>query len=252
MLKCILISSKREEGYVVNDISSNDLRGKHLFGRVPVRKGYLICFVGVDGSGKTTHAKSLANFLVQKGFSCMYIWGAFRPILSYPFFVLTRMLGYWKETKRDAYTDPLEFAPKQFRQKLGRVWRFFIFIDFQIKALVIGIFLACKNLIICDRYVYDILMELQLSKLYNRGFGNLLCRTVPKPLVTFLLDVPEKVAATRRPMTIENLSAKRETLKNMAKIYNFVIVNSTKEFLLNQKQIRITIMAHQRDAVKKG
>jgi len=216
-----------------------------------MRKGYLICFVGVDGSGKTTHAKSLANFLAQNGFSCVYIWGAFRPILSYPFFALTRMLGYWKGTKRDAYTDPLEFAPIQFRQKLGSLWRLLIFIDFQIKVLAIRIFLAFKKLIVCDRYVYDILMELKLSKLYNHRFGNLLCKTVPEPLVTFLLDVPEEVATTRRPITIENFSAKREAFKNMVKLYNFVVVNSTDEFFQNQKQIRTTLMFHQRNTLKK-
>lgn len=235
----------------MTETSSNDARDKHRSNRVYARKGYLICFVGVDGSGKTTHAKSLVNFLIQNGFSCVYFWGAFRPILSYPFFALTRVLGYWKETKKDAYTDPLEFTPEQFRKKLGNLWRLFIFIDFQIKALAIRIFLVCKRLIVCDRYVYDILMELRLSKLHDYRFENLLCGTVPKSLVTFLLDVPDRVAATRRPMNIENLSAKRETLKNMAKIYDFVVVNSANEFLQNQEQIRTTVMAYQRNPVKK-
>ena len=212
----------------------------------------MICFVGVDGSGKTTHAKSLANFLVQKGFSCVYVWGGFRPILSYPFFGLTKILGYWKQTKKDAYTDPLEFAPSQFRQKLGRVWHAFIFIDFQVKVLAIRILLALKKMIICDRYVYDILMELQLSELDDQKFENLLCSTVPKPNITFLMDVSEKVAATRRSMTIENLSAKKEALKNMAKTYNFVVVNSANKFSQNQKQIQTTIMLCQKDSFSEG
>jgi thymidylate kinase len=235
----------------VSDSSSNDSKDLHRLTRVHTREGYLVCFVGVDGSGKTTHAKSLANFVVKNGFSCAYIWGAFRPLFSYPFFALTKLLGYWKETKKDAYTDPLEFAPSQVRQKLGSVYRLLIFIDLQIRALPIRILLAYKNLVICDRYVYDILMELQLSNLYNRAFGNLVCRTVPQPRVTFLLDIPEKIAATRRPMNIESFSAKRETLKTMARICNFVVVDSTNEFLQNQERIRTTIIASQR-ANKKG
>lgn len=234
--------------YAVNDGLSNTVMHKNNFGRVRTKKGYLICFVGVDGSGKTTHAKSLLSFLMQNGFSCMYFWGAFQLIFSYSFFALTKILGYWKETKKDAYTDPLEFAHERIRQKLGSIWRLFIFIDFQIKVLRIRIFLACKKIVVCDRYAYDILMELQLSQLYNNRFGKLLCRTVPKPSVTFLLDAPQTVVATRRPITIENLSAKREILTNMARIYNFVIVNSANEFLRNRDLIRTTIMLHHRDA----
>lgn len=227
------------------------MRHKNDFSRIRARKGYLICFVGVDGSGKTTHAKSLLSYLMQNGFSCTYIWGAFRPIFSYSFFALTKILGYWKETKKDAYTDPLEFAPERVRQKLGNILRLLIFIDFQIKVLRIRIFLAYKKIVVCDRYAYDILMELQLSQLYNDRFGRLLCRTVPKPFVTFLLDAPQAIVASRRPITIENLSAKREILTNMARIYNFVIVNSANEFLRNRNLIRTTIMLHHRDALQK-
>jgi len=161
------------------------------------------------------------------------------------------MLGYWKETKKDAYTDPLEFAPNQFRQRFGSVWYFFIFIDSQIKVLAIRFLMAFKRTIICDRYVYDILMELQLSKLYNQRFENLLSRTVPQPIVTFLMDVSEKVAATRRSLPVENLSAKRKTLSNMARTYHFVVVNTANDFSQNQEQIRTTIMTLQKNAFKK-
>lgn len=202
-------------------------------------KGCLVCFTGVDGSGKTTHARSLLEFLNEDGHACRYVWAASRPILSLAFFAFTRLLGYWKKTKKGDYTDPLEFAPTSLRAKLGLVWRVFIFIDFQIKVSVtIRPLLLLGRTVVCDRYVYDVFTELYLSKFYTSRFGALLWTSIPKPVVTFLLDIQEETATSRRSIPSERLSAKRQAFLKIAKIFKVVVINSDKDFCHNSKQIR--------------
>lgn len=204
-----------------------------------LKKGFLICFTGIDGSGKTTHAKSLIDFLNKEGYSCRYVWAASRPILSLTFFAFTRMLGYWKKTKKGEYTDPLEFAPNELRAKLGALWRCFLFVDFQIKvSLNVRIPLAIGRTVVCDRYVYDMIMELYLSQLYTPRFADIIWKTIPRPAITFLMDVEEEAATSRRQIPTERLSSRRQAFLNMSRVFEVIIVNSNEDFLHNSQQIQ--------------
>ncbi len=179
------------------------------------------------------------GFLNKKGYACTYVWSASRPILSLTFFAITRLLGYWKTTKKNMYTDPLEFAPCRIRSKLGLIWRLLLFTDFQIKALVTTKpLLAWGRVVICDRYIYDLIMELQQSKLYTPRFGRCLSKTVPRPIVTFLMDTPETTASLRREIPVKELSARRELFLRQAETHDFIIVDSTEDFSENQREIR--------------
>jgi dTMP kinase len=204
-----------------------------------IRKGFLVCFAGVDGSGKTTHAKSLKKYLEKQDYSCIYVWGAFRPYFSYLFFIFTRSLGYWKYTKRDAYTDPLEYAPKHLLNKLGKIWRLFIFFDYQLKIFTrIRLPLIFGKVVICDRYFYDLLMELKLSNISSKNFDLLLPKTVPRALVTFLLDAPESLASRRRDFPEDFFFGRRRVLLEFATSFDFVIIDSRKDLSENQQEIR--------------
>lgn len=205
------------------------------------RKGILICFTGVDGSGKTTHAKSLLHFLSEQGFSCSYVWGASVPFLSYLLYGFTRLLGYWKKIKKGVPNDPLELAPFYLRRKaLGWTWRCLLFIDFHIKTLIkIRLPLIFGKVIICDRYVYDMIMELMNDNLYSESFGKIVLETIPTPKIVFLMDVPEGLAHIRRTsIDKKNLSKKRMIFLSLARSLNFFILNSSSDFVMNQRRIR--------------
>lgn len=204
----------------------------------------LICFTGIDGSGKTTHAKSLIRYLDENGCSCKYVWGASRPFLSYVFFVFTKILGYWKRTRKNAYTDPLEYAPRNIADKLGVIWRFFLFLDFHVKTtFIIRLPLVLRKTVICDRYFFDLLMDLQLSNVSSERFVMMLSRTLPQPLITFLLDVPETLANQRRGFSLEELAEKRKVFLQIGKFFDLITVDSSKDFSNNQKRIRALTLA---------
>ncbi|MHA1225646.1 MAG: dTMP kinase [Candidatus Hodarchaeales archaeon] len=207
------------------------------------RKGFLICFTGIDGSGKTTHAKFLKKYLDEQGYSCIYIWGAFRPFFSYMFFGFTRCMNYWKHIKKEAYTDPLEFAPKPIKKKFGMLWRFLILIDYQLKVLfTIRLPLLLGKVVICDRYFYDILMELQLSEVSSTDFILLLSRTMPRSLVTFLLDVSEVTAFSRRNFPQRYFFERRKIFSELLDVFNFIRIDSSKDFLENRQKIRQKVL----------
>ncbi len=203
------------------------------------KTGSFVCLVGIDGSGKTTHAKSLVRFLSTEGCSAAYVRAASRPVISLAFFGAMKALGYWKTTKKGMYTDPLEFAPAKIRSKLGVIWRLLLFVDFQIKTLITVRFQLVRGvLLVADRYVYDVIMELEVSSLSTPLFESLLLRTVPKPSVTFLLDVPEKIARSRRNIPIQQLLRRKIVLLKMARTYNFVVVDASRDLAANRARIQ--------------
>jgi len=206
-------------------------------------RNLLICFTGVDGSGKTTHAIFLKEFLEERGYSCKYVWGASRPFLSYFFFVFTRALGYWKSIKRNAYTDPLEHAPRQLVVKLSKIWRLCLYVDIQLKVLLkIRLPLLMGNMVICDRYFYDLLMELQLSNAFSERFLINLSKSLPKPIVTFLMNVPTALAESRRGFSHQYYEKRRDAFMDLRKAFGFKIIDSSKEISNNQRTIRLEIL----------
>jgi len=210
----------------------------------PMKKGHLICFTGVDGSGKTSHAKSLLSHLETKGYTCKYVWGASRPVLSFYFLIFAKLLGYWKETKKNVYTDPLEYAPKKLAEKLGRFWRLFVFVDFQIRvAAKIRPYLVIKEIVVLDRYFYDLLMDLDVSKTSSEEFVRRISEALPRPQVTFLLDAPPDLTAQRRGFSLQDLKAKRETFLQMGERFQFYVVDSSQDFEANQQRIRDLTLA---------
>jgi thymidylate kinase len=182
--------------------------------------------------------------LSQSGYRCRLVWGGYRLIFSYAFFAFTRLLGYWKEVKQDDYTNPLEFAPERVTKKLGILLTWLIFVDFQIRtSLKIRLPLLRKKPVICDRYFYDVLMELKRSNMLSERFTQILSRTTPKPLIAFLIDAPENLTSKRRGFSTEELSSKRRIYLKIAKNFGLVVIDSSREFSENQSRIRTLTLA---------
>lgn len=220
---------------------TNLKEGASLFSKEKV----LICFTGVDGSGKTTHARHLLRFLLKKGYSSKYVWAASRPIFLYPFLVVTRILEYWKTVKKDAWTDPLENAPPSIRKKIGALYRFLLFVDFEIITLLkVQLPLLFVKVVICDRYVYDLIMELALSNLHSTSFAKLMLHATPAPKRTFFTDTPIHVVVQRRPnFTQKNIRAKQNIYRKLAKIFKFKIIDTSAQFEANQESIRKEVLS---------
>ncbi|MCJ7635394.1 hypothetical protein MUP77_23770 [Candidatus Bathyarchaeota archaeon] len=213
------------------------------------KANFLICFMGVDGSGKTSHAKLLLSFLKERGCSTKYVWAAGRPLFLYPFLLFTRILGYWSTIKEGAETDPLENAFGKTRKNLGAIYKALMFIDFLIVSLVkVRLPLFLKKTVICDRFSYDLLIELELSGLDSSFFEKLVLYMTYTPSIVFYANAPTKLIIQRRPeFTEENIRAKQQVFQKFAKHFCFKTIDSFESLDENQAYIRketIAMMCH--------
>jgi dTMP kinase len=198
-----------------------------------------ICFTGIDGSGKTTQAKASIRYLTQEGYRCTYVWAAHRPVLSYFFYAATKILGFWKPSRKDRFRDPLEFAPAKLRRRINPLWLLFLYIDFQATTLVkVRIPLILGRTVVSDRYVYDLVMELLLLNQYSTRFGRILLRTVPKPDITFLMDVPEPIAKARHGRPLHYLAKRRSAYLRLARTWDFVTLSTLDSPTETERQTR--------------
>lgn len=155
------------------------------------------------------------------------------------FYVATQPFRFWRKTDKNAFIDPLELAPKGVRDKLSALWLLLLFVDFQIRTtLRIRTKLASNKIVVCDRYVFDLLMELILCGFHSERFGKLILRTVPSPSLTFLMDVPEAVAGKRRGSSPSAFSERRRIYLDLAKNFNLIVLNTYDDFETNVRKIR--------------
>ena len=211
-------------------------------------KGFLICFTGIDGTGKTTLSKELVELLNEKGIKCKYVYARLNPFILKPFILLGGLVflrrgeiseNYFEysNTKRRAI-EKHSFLSRIYQQIL--LFDYILQIFFKVKLpLIFG-----KN-IVCDRYIYDtVITDLSVDMNYSRDrvmnlLDNLL-RFSPKPDITFLIDVPEKTAYQRKNDTpsIGYLKERRDIYLDVGKEYEMVILNGSKSLKELRKEIR--------------
>ncbi|HEY5139084.1 MAG TPA: hypothetical protein VIJ25_07170, partial [Methylococcales bacterium] len=152
----------------------------------------LITFSGVDGSGKSTLAQTLIEQLRSEGVNTEYLWW---------FSANDSFLGKIAGSVVQRLAKPIERNTDGF-PKVGPVralYQLLVLIDFLLHvwhSSILG-----KNLV-CDRYIYDIVVffatELHYSESKAKNLIRLLKTVTPKPLVAFLVDVPAEIAMQRK------------------------------------------------------
>ena len=191
------------------------------------RKAKLICFTGIDGSGKTTLAKELVEIMNERGFQCKYVYGRLEPFIVKLFnFIGGKILLRGKDMFDNyaEYSSTKSSAIERHSFLFGFyrhiLWfEYFLQLIFKVRLpLMLG-----KN-IVCDRYVYDTVINDLSAETNYSGFeiGGLIKKCfyiAPKPDLVFLIDLPEEIAFQRKNDTpsIEYLKERRNTYLDVAK-----------------------------------
>jgi dTMP kinase len=149
-------------------------------------------------------------------------------------------MGFWKSVKKGAWTDPLDKASPTIKAELGKVYRFLLFVDFVIITFVkVRLPLRFVRVLICDRYVYDLIMELALSDLYSEVFAKLIFTTSPHPQRVFFADAPIEVIGRRRPeLTKDHIYRKQDFYRKLANIFEFWTFDTSEPFESNQLHLQ--------------
>jgi len=167
-------------------------------------KRVFICFVGMDGVGKTTNAKQLGNWMRRRGMEVEYIWNRFDPLLLKAVFIVARVLFL---RGRSISRDFSRYSQRKRKLLANPAVAFFYEGLMLFEAIVqtyirVGIRTFSEKNIICDRYIYDVIVTLAKDLDYSESKVSmvvaLLSRIVPKPDVSLLIDAPEEIAYSHK------------------------------------------------------
>lgn len=184
----------------------------------------IICFTGVDGSGKTLQAQQLVARLNAAGYPAAYVWTGGRAYLTRPLiWVAKRLLRAPRLARqagqdqhaahtstRAAYTSYLSSTRRLFRNPvLRRLWRHVSLLEHLAEILVAVLpHLLRRRIVVCDRYIYDSIIGTAVLADVDADTLPALLRIprlypVPRPTQWFLIDIPAAVAFARRDDVVD-------------------------------------------------
>jgi len=199
----------------------------------------LICIIGIDGSGKTPHAKKLVNTLKLAGSNSKYVWARWQPKLLKPIEVsfawFIRKVAHTSPTNYNAYARQKRRVVQ--RQTLVFLWAYLVMLDYGIQLLFkVRLPLLLGKTVICDRYVYDTLVDFVADfKLSRDKVVQLLrmplLKLFPKPDLIFLLDIAENTASKRKGDPthgfLEYVTSRRNVYLETAKTIHALVLDAS-------------------------
>lgn len=211
--------------------------------RLPFRsqRPLLVTFSGIDGSGKSAHARALARALETCEISVRTVWsrgGSSR--LTDAAIALARPL-----VARGAEQPPAEpqraasVARKRvlLRRPLVRAgWVWLVTLDLLVRYWArVAWPLLRGRVVVSDRYHYDALVELAVLTGSDRVLHGLAARTLraltPRPRWAYWLEVTPAQALARKPdETLEYLSEQAEAYQRAAERWGLQRVSTTADF----------------------
>jgi len=200
--------------------------------------------MGIDGSGKTTVAMSLRESLNSAGISCTYLWCGWRGFESWlfkPFAAQTKyaMARRGNEEGIASVHDKIPF------------FDFLTWVDYFIRVCPALIASLLKNtIVIADRYVYDLILELLSDGSKSYRFVVWLLKLFPEPTIVFYIKVPPELAFARKDdipsleFLYERDEAKQRLLKELSvdQVVTLDGTRSIRELTEDAKRIAIQLV----------
>lgn len=199
------------------------------------QRARLICISGIDGTGKTTQSNLILAHLRDKGIRCNYEWFRFHHLISLPLLAFCRIAGYTKTStignKKCTYH---EFHRSRIISKLYP-WLLLIDTAFFATYKIYIPMIRCSN-IICDRFVYDTLIDTSVAvgdhHIHKKRIGKLFLKLIPKNSKFIILCLNKDEILSRRPELVEDA-----TFDERYKLYQLFINDFNLETISNNKSI---------------
>ena len=214
----------------------------------------LVCFVGIDGSGKTTLAKYLVETMAQKGIECKYVYGRLEPFILKPFIALGGKIFLREVDMFEDYTQYSNVKNRAIKEHsfLFTFYRRILLFDYLLQILFrVRIPFMLGKTIVCDRYVYDtIITDLSVDMNYSKSeITDLIKRffyIAPRPDLAFLIDLPEEIAFQRKDDTpsIEYLKERRHIYLDVGKEEGMLVLDGSIDLTEIKSLITDEVLEH--------
>jgi dTMP kinase len=199
--------------------------------KYPNLNGMLVCYSGVDGSGKTTHAKELSRLLNDRHIRTSYFWmRGHSRFTTQAIRLAMRLVSKRGRMNGADWSQPPE-ARIVGSSAFPKIRAYVTLFDRLWLLMRIDCSRLLRNVVVCDRYIPDTIMDIKQDLGPSSGRSVVVKtveRTSPVPDLVFLLDVPASVLTRRRPNDddLPVLLSKRSDYLRIADRLGFVVVDS--------------------------
>ncbi len=181
--------------------------------------GFLITFSGLDGSGKSSLINSLTSIYNRSGVNVHSRWCRLGSTAAAN--KIRKIMKKNDEGNAGTVVNANYSIKTSNNNKLKKIWG--IFLITELFFWYLGQFIKAKtkgNVIMLDRYWYDALVDLKLDYSLNvekNYYIKLLDSLLPKPEISYYLDVDLNKLVERRPEENFDLMNAKERLYSMQK-----------------------------------
>jgi thymidylate kinase len=213
------------------------MTGKVFTPAITNRPG-ILTLSGLDGTGKSSQAEKLLTRLATEDMKAGAIWNRWKPFLSLPIVKLARRtLSPVKEARTADYSNFTEAKKKKMESPLKKkIWQTMVWSEYslQVRFRLLTHGWPFRGMI-CDRYVYDTLVDMAVNFSVSPGeleslCGNSLLDLFPVPVQAILIDIDPETGARRKDdgTPVNYLSDRRQLYLEMARITGAIVIDGTK------------------------
>ncbi|MBI2573109.1 nucleotidyltransferase family protein [Candidatus Woesearchaeota archaeon] len=219
---------------------------------IPSKRTTTICFIGVDGSGKSTIIKNtqqhLPTFFEKFSLKIQNIYFGWKPFLPTTRIIsgVMRKKEYKivEKTNQTKQTDQNK-SKTSFKQSIIFTYTF---IDYLAKYFWnVGLRHTSRRILLIDRYFYDMFVHYQHVR--ESRWCQWLIQIYPRPDFIFLLKAPiEVIEARKQEMSHQQLVDHYQTYEKIATLVNIPVIETSGA---KDKTVDVLLEAIWRDVAKK-
>lgn len=185
-------------------------------------RGLLITFSGLDGAGKSTQIEWLKNDLQQRGYVTRIVWarGGYTPGME----GLKRLARRLLRRKLPPSGHSAQRTQTFSKSWVRRLWLSLAILDLTwLYSVRLRWWKWRGQAVICDRYVWDTLIDFRLNFPHEGverwWLWRLLMRSVPKPDAAFVILIPVEESLRRSDLKGEPFRDSAEVLNKRLEQY---------------------------------
>ena len=198
----------------------------------------IVCFIGIDGSGKTTLCKLLVKELRSRGIPSRYVYGRFLPKMMAPVFKIVSKLMLDDKTTQKHHNPRLKNQRRLLSNPvISRIFIGGVLFD-QIFQVLLKIYLPSvfrKEVVICDRYFHDtVVIDIAVPCDFSNDdivrFVRRYLPLFPKIHMIFLVVVPPSIAFQRKKdiLSMAVLERLSDTYLYTARHFGATLIDGTR------------------------